>query len=142
MTQETLPMVRLLGSRPFPPRVSAFTRPFWLALERGIMTAPRCRNCNRLRFPPRPVCPACWSPDYEWAALRPRGKLYSFTRVHVAPRSFAEEGPYAVGIIDLDDGIRLLCRIWGEVAFQSMAKNVEIVVLQYDNGPLFAARMI
>jgi hypothetical protein len=71
-----------------------------------------------------------------------RGTLYSFTRVHVAPGAFRGDTPYAIGIVDLDDGPRLMCRMIGEVGTQHLDQPVQMLVLDYDDGPLFGARVL
>lgn len=131
------------GERAYPPRHSAFTAVFWEALREGTWQTTRCGACGHATFPPKPVCPHCWSTDMQWAPLGARGRLYSWTRIHAAPAVFAAESPYAVGIVDLDDGLRLACRLvetdnipW------TPGMPVEMVVLSYEDGPLFAARPI
>ncbi len=131
---------RRSGGRPFPPRVSAFTRPFWDALGEGRLITSCCRSCGRLSFPPKPVCRACWSEDIAWRDLEPAGVLYSFTRVHVVPRAFEADALYDIGIVDLADGVRLMCRLMGDVSRFAPDLAVEMVVTMYDDGPLFAAR--
>lgn len=137
-----MPILRRHGSRPFPPRVSAFTRPFWDALSEGRLITSGCRACGLLSFPPKPLCRACWSEDIEWRALHPVGTLYSFTRVHVVPRAFIADGLYDIGIVDLTDGVRLLCRLIGDMAQFAPDAPIEMVVPMYDDGPLFAARPV
>ena len=134
--------VRMNGVRPFPPRVSAFTRPFWDALADGRLTTTRCAECGGLGFPPRNLCRACWSRSLDWVTLAPGGRLYSFTRVHVAPGAFRADAPYAIGMVDLDDGVRLMCRLVGEVGDDDLDARVEMLVLHYDDGPLFGARVV
>jgi uncharacterized OB-fold protein len=129
-----------MGVRPFPPRVSAFTRPFWTALAEGRLITTACRACSRLTFPPKPVCRDCWSDAYDWRELRPAGVLYSYTRMHVVPRAFVADGLCDIGIVDLSDGPRLMCRLLGEPARFAPDAPVEMVVALYDDGPLFAAR--
>jgi uncharacterized OB-fold protein len=137
-----LPEIAMAGPRPFPPRVSPFTRPFWDALDAGRLTTTRCADCGTVGFPPRNLCRACWSRAVPWVALAPRGTLYSFTRVHVAPGAFRGDTPYAIGIVDLaDGGPRLMCRMVGEVGTQDLDGPVEMVVLRYEDGPLFGARV-
>lgn len=133
-------ILRRPGKRPFAPRVSAFTRPFWDALGEGRLTTSCCRACGRLSFPPKPVCRDCWSEDIGWRELQPQGRLYSYTRVHVVPRAFLDDALYDIGIVDLADGVRLMCRLLGEVAQFRPDLPVEMVVPLYDDGPLFAAR--
>lgn len=138
---ESLPEVRMSGPRPFPPRVSAFTRRFWDGLDAGVLRSTRCVACGYTGFPPRNLCRACWGRDLEWVDLPPEGRLYSFTRVHVVPGAFAADAPYAIGIVDLDGGPRLMCRLVGEVGPQDLDASVRMLVLRYDDGVLFGARV-
>jgi uncharacterized OB-fold protein len=137
-----MPVLRRAGARPFPPRVSAFTRPFWDALAEGRLVTTGCKACGRLSFPPKPLCRDCWSEDVAWRPLTPHGRLYSFTQVHVLPRAFQEDGLGSIGIIDLADGVRLMCRLLAGPAQHRCEAPVEMVALAYDDGPLFAARPV
>ena len=138
----TLPRLQMTGNRPFAPRVSAFTRPFWDALGEGRLTSTRCQQCGIVSFPPRNLCRVCWSRDVAWLDLATHGALYSFTRVHVAPGAFRGDTPYAIGIVDLHQGPRLMCRMIGEVDTQHLDGPVEMLVLQYQDGPLFGAQVL
>jgi uncharacterized OB-fold protein len=137
----TLSIVPAKGRRSYPPRISSFTQPFWDGLRTGHWQTTRCEHCSRQTFPPKPVCPHCWSTRVAWSELSARGTLYSWTRIHSAPTAFADEAPYAVGIVDLDSGIRLACRLHeGERVAWQPGMAVEMTVLQFEDGPLFAAR--
>jgi uncharacterized OB-fold protein len=78
----------------------------------------------------------------DWVEVSGRGRLYSATRVHAGPKRFAADLPYAVGIVDLEEGVRLVARLLGEAGPEHLDKPVELVVTQYRDGPLFAARLI
>jgi len=136
-----LPILRVRGKRAYPPRQSVFTKNFWNGLADGRWQTSRCGDCSKQTFPPKPVCPHCWSDNVHWSSLSDKGKLYSWTRIHAAPAVFAHEAPYAVGIVDLNSGIRLACRLFDipDTPFKP-EMLIEIVVLQFDDGPLFAAR--
>jgi uncharacterized OB-fold protein len=139
----SLVQLRLDAVRAYPPRVSAFTRDFWSALDQGRWITTRCKACDRQTFPPKPVCPHCWSADIEWSDLGTRGTLYSWTRIHAAPAVFSAEAPYAVGIVDLDEGIRLACRlVERDRRPPQIGQVVEMLVLRYRDGPIFAARAL
>ena len=138
----TLARVSMPGARPFAPRVSAFSRRFWEGLREGRLLSTRCAQCGVVSFPPRNLCRACWATDVPWIELASLGTLYSFTRVHVAPGAFRGDTPYAIGIVDLDDGPRLMCRMIGEVGTQHLDQPVQMLVLDYDDGPLFGARVL
>lgn len=136
-----LPEVRMPGPRPFPPRVSAFTRPFWEGLSEGVLRSTRCAGCALTSFPPRNLCRGCWNREVEWIDLAGAGRLYSFTRVLVVPGAFAADAPYAIGIVDLDGGPRLMCRLVGEVTAEDLDAPVRMLVLRYADGVLFGARV-
>ncbi len=80
--------------------------------ERKLM-AVKCRSCASLLLPPKNVCPKCFSTDLEWTKLEEKGKLLTYTVIHVPPRQFQSMAPYAVGIIKLEDGPHLLGLIRG-----------------------------
>lgn len=135
-----LPRISMPGPRPFAPRISAFTRPFWQALGEGRLISTRCTQCERISFPPRNLCRGCWSQDLDWIDLALQGTLYSFTRVHVAPGAFRSDTPYAIGIIDLHKGPRLMCRLIGEIETRHLDQSMQMLVLDYEDGPLFGAQ--
>lgn len=138
-----LEMVVAAQARSYPPRLSAFTRPFWDALAQGQWISTRCQACGHQTFPPKCVCPQCWSSDIAWGSLPATGTLYSWTRIHSAPTAFAAEVPYAAGIVDLDQGPRLSCRLLAPDSGQlAIGARVQMVVLQFQDGPLFAGRVL
>jgi uncharacterized OB-fold protein len=59
----------------------------------------------------------------EWVEFRGNGKLVALTSIVVAPPSMAREGfgrdnPYVVGVVELDEGVRVVARILGGMAKQ------------------------
>lgn len=135
----TLGFVDSSMPRPLAPRASDFSRSFWDALAKGVLVTTRCTACTRPSFPPRPNCPACGSDRHEWFELSGRGSLYSRTRIHAAGGPFAWLAPYSVGIIDLDEGVRLLTRLLPSASCLPLDSAVRLVVLRHSDGPLFAA---
>ncbi|MBB05737.1 MAG: DNA-binding protein [Pseudooceanicola sp.] len=135
----TQPIITTEGKRAYPPRMSDFTKPFWDGVATGSFRTTRCDACQRPSFPPKPICPHCWSDQVTWIDLSGRGRLYSATVVHAGPAVFAQDLPYRVGIVDLDEGLRIATRVLDETRFD---QAVELVVLAYDDGPLYAARGI
>lgn len=124
---------------PYPPRKSEFSAHFWNELAHGLFVTSKCTGCNTMTFPPKPICPHCWSDKVEWTALKGTGTLYSATAVHAAPRVFGDEAPYRVGIVDLVENIRLATRILDNTPLD---QQVELVRVVYRNGTLFGARGI
>lgn len=64
-----------------------------------------------------------------------KGKLISFTVIHVAPDEFAEEAPYYVGIIELEEGTRVSARLLGFDPLKPEEVTLGIpVILDYEKG--------
>lgn len=103
-------MVNLLRPMPEPDADSAS---FWAGLNEGRLLLQRCSGCGRFRFPPGEACPDCLSREAAWVPACGRGRVYSWIVVrHPIPRQiFADEVPYVVALIDLEEGVRLASNI-------------------------------
>jgi hypothetical protein len=66
-----------------------------------------CAKCKKVAVPPRSLCPHCMSSDMKWTELPSKGKLVTYTVIHVSPVQFQELIPYAVGIVEFGEGVRL-----------------------------------
>ena len=85
---------------------------YWREIpQRYRFEAGRCTNCAYVAFPPRLVCPACGNREFAPTKLAETGTLLTYTVVRVAPGSFEDEAPYAVGIAELDGGVKLTAQI-------------------------------
>lgn len=80
---------------------------FYKFVDDGRLMAAKCSNCGTLLLPPRPMCTRCFSTDFEWFELKKKGKLLTYTVIHVSPAQFQSMVPYAVGIVRLKDGLNL-----------------------------------
>lgn len=69
----------------------------------------RCKACAALSFPRAAVCTQCLSLEVDGTALSSEGRLYSYSVVHQAPKGW--KVPYALGYVDLPEGIRVLAHI-------------------------------
>ena len=85
---------------------------YWEALRRHRVVVQRCTSCLRHRFPPMPACPYCGARGVEQVTVAGTGRIYSFVRVHRAlTPAMAGEVPYAVAVVQLDEGPRLIGRV-------------------------------
>jgi uncharacterized OB-fold protein len=66
-----------------------------------------CAKCKKVSVPPRSLCPHCRNSDMDWTELPSKGKLVTYTVIHVSPIQFQEQSPYAVGIVEFGEGVRL-----------------------------------
>jgi hypothetical protein len=94
--------------------------------ERKLMGA-KCLKCGKIMLPPRPVCSGCYSESLEWIELERRGKLLTYTIIHVAPPQFQPLTPYAVGIVELEKGLKLPGMI-KEVDFDKIKVGMELKI--------------
>jgi uncharacterized OB-fold protein len=94
------------------PEVTDDLAPFFAAAREGRLVVERCKRCGRRRFPPRPICSECLGRDAEWVSSSGRGKVVSFNVMHqVYHPGFAAEVPYAVVLVELEDGGRMLSNV-------------------------------
>jgi uncharacterized OB-fold protein len=79
--------------------------------QRYRLEANRCKKCGKTHFPPRLVCAGCKSRDFETVKLKDEGKLLTYTVIRIPPSQFVEQSPYAMGIVELDGGTRILTQV-------------------------------
>jgi len=80
---------------------------FYKNINQGKLLGGKCKKCGAIHLPPRILCDRCFAKDFEWAEIPKRGKLLTYTIIHVAPPLFQQMTPYAVGIIQLGDGLKI-----------------------------------
>jgi len=79
--------------------------------ERYRLEAGKCKKCGHINFPNRLICPECGAREFETIRLSGKGKLETYTVIHTAPDGFADLAPYAVGIVELQEGVKILAQI-------------------------------
>lgn len=103
-------------ARPAPkrpaPGISDDTRFFWDGARAGALLIQRCKGCSALRHPPGPSCPRCHSFDWDTVRASGYGKVYSFVVMHY-PEVPPFEHPNPIGLIELDEGTRLVAQLVG-----------------------------
>ncbi|TFF91911.1 Zn-ribbon domain-containing OB-fold protein [Candidatus Thorarchaeota archaeon] len=75
--------------------------------------AYKCVECGTVLGLPAGTCYSCGGSKMDWAEVSGKGKLVSFTVIHVAPDEFADEAPYFIAIIELEEGSRISARLSG-----------------------------
>ena len=75
--------------------------------QRYRLEGAKCTECRKTFLPPRLVCPECGGREFEAVRLPRTGKLVTHTVIHVAASAFSRAVPFAVGIVELDDGTRI-----------------------------------
>ncbi|SFA76091.1 hypothetical protein SAMN04488072_101441 [Lentibacillus halodurans] len=100
------------------------------------ITAKYCNNCNYILHADKNHCASCFSDDLETKELKGLGEVYSYTKIHAAPKDYADIAPYYIVLIDLDEGLRITGRYIGE----SVEINQKVKVDNVDkNAYIFKA---
>jgi uncharacterized OB-fold protein len=85
---------------------------FWEGVERHQLLIQRCTDCATLRFPWLPGCNNCGGPDWDTVEAGGEGTVYSYVVMHHPPfPAFAP--PYAVALIELAEGVRMISNVVG-----------------------------
>jgi len=94
------------------PFIDGATGEFYEFCKKHELRFQRCTKCGTWRHVPRDMCAECGSWDWEWAKSSGRGKLFTWTVVTRAMHpEFTEEVPYAVCLVELEEGPRLVSRV-------------------------------
>ena len=59
------------------------------------------------------MCPACGSRNVEWFTASGRATLYSYVINHRPAPGFEDETPYAIAVVELEEGPRMMTNIVG-----------------------------
>ncbi|MGH3628795.1 MAG: Zn-ribbon domain-containing OB-fold protein [Sciscionella sp.] len=89
------------------------TQPYWDGAANGELRIQRCTACGDPFFYPRPRCPRCGSGAVEWFTASGRATLYSYTINHRPAPGFEEDAPYAIAVVQLAEGPRMMTNIVG-----------------------------
>ncbi len=84
---------------------------FWFeAAREHRLVIQRCAECSTLRHPPGPGCFTCGSFSWDTVDAAPRARLYSWVVAH-HPQHPAFDYPLVIGLVELDEGIRLTANL-------------------------------
>ncbi|MFS0688616.1 OB-fold domain-containing protein [Sporosarcina sp. 179-K 8C2 HS] len=76
----------------------------------------KCNSCDYGSVSSKYTCPACRTGKLEVEEVSPKGMVFSFTDIHIAPAEFADIAPYTIALIQLDDAdVKVTARMDGPV---------------------------
>lgn len=91
------------------PRAEGLNAEFYAECARGRLAFQRCSDCGTWRHPPRTMCARCGSWNWQWQPSSGQGRIYTWTVTHQPLHpAFADAIPYAVVVVELDEGVRLV----------------------------------
>lgn len=96
------------------PATSQMSDSYYRNISTSGLCAQRCGACGSWHHIPREICSNCGSFDLDWASCAGRGSLFSWTVTITPPlSSLSHDTPFVVGLVELDEGVRLVSRIVG-----------------------------
>ena len=108
MSIDALRQTLSLRALPAPDNAS---RHYWQSAAEGRLVVQRCTSCDVYQFYPRALCASC-AGETEWVDASGRGTLHTFTVIRQnRSEAFAALSPYAVGIVELEEGVRMMSNI-------------------------------
>lgn len=95
------------------PKATPETQEFWDGLKRHELRIQKCQDCNQFYFFPRPFCPheGCRSSNVEWETVSGKGKLHTYVISHRGFGPWAEDTPYVIAVVELDEGPRMMTNL-------------------------------
>jgi uncharacterized OB-fold protein len=125
------------------PILDGLSRQWFEAAAEGRLLIQRCTACGRFQFYPRVHCVHCFAADPEWHEASGKGTLHTFRVIYQSANpEFAEDCPYVLAIVDLEEGVRMTSRVV-DVAEEDIACDMPLrVTFGETDGvalPLFTA---
>lgn len=105
----------------------------------GRLLAGRCSRCEQLSFPVAAYCSHCGASSLAPEPVGATGVIYSYTVARFAPPGYAGEVPYAVGLVDLPEGIRVTTTLTaGDLGALQVGADVrfQLIEVETEEGPV------
>lgn len=120
---------------------------FWAGVARHELLIQRCTDCATLRFPWLPGCNTCGGEGWDTVAAAGSGTVFSYVVMHHPPFP-AFDPPYAVGLVELAEGVRVVAGLVGvppaevrigmpvRLEFRTVDEDLVLPVFSGRPGPL------
>ncbi|MES5819114.1 bifunctional MaoC family dehydratase N-terminal/OB-fold nucleic acid binding domain-containing protein [Streptomyces sp. RG80] len=100
------------GPRRPRPVVNRDNAGFWEGVHAHRLLIQRCTACDTLRHPWLPGCNTCGHPEWDTVEASGTGTVHSYVVMHHPPFP-AFDPPYAVALIELTEGVRMISNVTG-----------------------------
>ncbi len=87
---------------------------FWDGCKHDQFLLQYCNACGTINWFPRDYCVNCGKPEFTWRPAAGTAVLETYSIVYRAMNpAWESEVPYMLGMVKLDEGIRMVSRIVG-----------------------------
>jgi uncharacterized OB-fold protein len=106
------------------------TAPYWEGCKQHELRLQFCTDCQQHFFYPRIFCPKCLSQSVEWRTVSGKGTLLTYVISARPAPGFENELPYAIAIVQLDEGPHLMSNIVNtEITPQNLKAGMPLEVV-------------
>ncbi len=95
--------------------------------HRYRLEAHKCKTCGRAFIPRRQKCDKCGAIEFEIVKLSDRCRLVTYTIIHIPASQFKDQSPYALGICEFPEGVRLTAQV-ADIEFDEIKTGMELQV--------------
>ena len=107
---------------------------WWEQASNDILAIQRCKGCQALRHPPRPMCGECRSMEWDFIESCGRGTVNSYTVLH-HPQFPGYQYPLIIILVDLEEGTRITSQLIDCTPQQAdFGMAVEMVIHEDEDG--------
>lgn len=93
------------------PKPTPTTQPFWDGAREGELMLQYDPATRKHQFWPRANSVCSGKRNLRWRRASGKGTLYSCTVTHVPTAGFDGKAPYVIGLIELDEGVRIIANL-------------------------------
>lgn len=97
-----------------------------------------CKSCGFHMLEPSFICPSCGSENLGEHTFHGKGKVYTYTVVHVGFGHLANRAPYVLAIVELDEGLKIITIIEDmDIHTVKIDMPVQFKRVEEGTGPIF-----
>lgn len=99
--------------RRFEPQAGEASTPYWEGTRSQQLVLQWCLDCEQPVHYPRVACPRCLGDRFEFRPASGDATVHAVVVEHRPPSPFGDDAPYAVALVDLDEGVRMITNVIG-----------------------------
>lgn len=97
--------------------------------DNGRIMGTKCQKCQLIYLPPRIYCERCFGELKEWVEIEGKGKVHSYTAVHIDLDGNRLNKPVLMTVIEFSGVHGGLVHKLGEIAFEDAKIGLEVEVV-------------
>ena len=128
------------------PEPTPLTQPFWDGARKRKLMLQYDPSTRTYQFWPRECSVQTGKRNLQWKETSGKGAVYASTVTHVPAAGFEDKTPYIMGLIDLDEGVRIVCNLINvqpedveigmrvKVAWEKLSKDITYFAFEPDKS--------